>query len=201
MKKYDLIVIGGGAGGLTVAAGAAMLGAKVALIEKNRLGGDCLWYGCVPSKAFIEGSKIIHYSKKGEELGLDISGDVHIDKILNRVNKSIERIEEYDSIERFEKMGVDRFITDRNEEGFIKIVTNKKGTILGAHAVGKGAGDWMHGTVYAKTFKHKIGDFSKLIFPYPTHVEALSSISSQYWRRKLEGKSSNIIRKYIKWFR
>ncbi len=473
MKKYDLIVIGGGAGGLTVAAGAAMFGAKVALIEKDRLGGDCLWYGCVPSKAFIEGSKIVHYGKKSSEMGLNVSGDVQIDKILDRVDKSIETIEEHDSIERFEKLGVevyigkgsfknknevlidgkttifgkrivistgsspripesfikqgikfytnetifkidekpnsllivgcgpiglelaqsfnrlgtevhiiqrgkqilkkedsdiadkivkvlnsegvniytetsikymeevgsninitlmkkgievdlsvravlvaagrknnieglkldnagvetndryipvnrylqtnvknifaigdvngkypfthvagyegklvvsnallgfkrktnysnvpwvtytdpeifhlgltekeaiekygenikvfkldldevDRFVTDRNEEGFIKIITDRKGYILGAHAIGKGAGDWMQEVVFAKTFKHKIGDLSIPIYPYPIHAEAIGKVSGLYWRERLTGKSSKLIEKYIKWFR
>jgi len=54
MEVYDLIVIGGGAAGLVTASGAAQLGAKVALIEKDKLGGECLWTGCVPSKALIE---------------------------------------------------------------------------------------------------------------------------------------------------
>lgn len=473
MKKYDLVVIGGGAGGLTVAAGSAMLGAKVALIEKDRLGGDCLWYGCVPSKAFIEGSKISHYARKGMELGLNISGQADIQKVLNRVNRSIEKIEEHDSKERFEELGVDvymgkgsfknrnevlidnettiygkrivistgsspmipkdfiesginyytnetifkiedkpktllivgcgpigleiaqsfnrlgtevhiiqrgsqilkkedkdiadeifniltseglnihtettikeiieegpiirvklvrrginidlsldtvlvatgrknnidslnlsnagvkankkfipvnqflqtnikniyaigdvngnypfthvagyegkivvsnallglrrkadysnvpwvtytdpeifhlglterdalekfgnsinihkldldevdRFVTDRDEKGFIKLITNKKGYILGAHAIGKGAGDWMQTVIFAKTFKHKIGDLSIPIYPYPTHTEALNKVSGLYWKEKLKGLSSKLIERYIRWFR
>ncbi|WP_432665467.1 FAD-dependent oxidoreductase [Wukongibacter baidiensis] len=473
MKKYDLIVIGGGAGGLTVAAGSAMLGAKVALIEKDRLGGDCLWYGCVPSKAFIEGSKISHYSRKGTELGLEIFGEVDIKKVLSRVDKAIEKIEEHDSIERFEKLGVDvyigkgsfknrneilidnetticgkriiistgsrpmvpdsfnksgisyytnetifkikekpktllivgcgpiglelaqsfnrlgtevhiiqrgnqilkkedkdiadeifniltseglnihtettikemyeessnikiklerkgivkdldvdavlvatgrknnidslnlsnagvkanekfipvnqylqtnikniyaigdvngnypfthvagyegkivvsnallglrrkvdyrnipwvtytdpeifhlgltekdaikeygdsinvykldlgevdRFVTDRNEKGFIKLITDKKGYILGAHAIGKGSGDWMQTVIFAKNFKHKIGDLSMPIYPYPTHTEALNKVSGLYWQEKLKGISSKLIKRYIRWFR
>ena len=60
---YDMIIIGGGAAGLTVAAGAAQLGAKTALIEKKKLGGDCLYYGCVPSKTLIKAAKVYHYAK------------------------------------------------------------------------------------------------------------------------------------------
>lgn len=473
MKKYDLIVIGAGAGGLTVASGAAMFGAKVALIEKDRLGGDCLWYGCVPSKAFIESSKIVHYGKRSSEMGLSVSGDIQIDKIIDRVNKSIGIIEEHDSTQRFEELGVevyigkgsfknknevmindktviygkriiistgsspripenfikegikfytnetifkltekpnsllivgcgpiglelaqsfnrvgtkvhiiqrgsqilkkedrdiaekivsilssegvniytetaikdmeedddginvtlkkkdteihisvnsilvaagrqnnidglilknagveaneryipvnhylqtnvkniyaigdvngkfpfthvagyegkiavsnallglkrkvnysnvpwvtytdpeifhigltekeavnkfgeniniyklnlnevDRFITDRGEDGLIKIITDRKGNILGAHAIGKGAGDWMQEVVFAKTFKHKIGDLSIPIYPYPIHAEAIAKVSGLYWRDRLKGKSSKLIEKYIKWFR
>ncbi len=473
MKKYDLIVIGGGSGGLTVAAGAAMFGVKVALIEKYKLGGDCLWYGCVPSKAFIEGSKIVHYAKKSLHMGLNICGDVQIDKVLNRVDDAIGKIEEHDSIESFEKLGVevytgmgsfknkneviidgettiygkriiistgsspripevfikegikfytnetifklkekphsllivgcgpiglelaqafnrlgtevhiiqrgaqvlkkedrdisdiivnilrseglnlytqttikdisqgessinitliregeelrlsvgdiliaagrknnikglklenagvkandkyipvneylqtnvknifaigdvngkypfthvagyegklavtnalfgfkrkvnyshvpwvtytdpeifhlglterearerlgesikvyklnldevDRFIADRREEGLIKIITDKKGYIIGAHAIGKGAGDWMQEVVFAKTFKHKIGDLSMAIYPYPIHAEAIGKASGLYWRERLTDKSLKLIQKYLKWFR
>ncbi|GGJ81408.1 pyruvate/2-oxoglutarate dehydrogenase complex dihydrolipoamide dehydrogenase (E3) component [Anoxybacillus voinovskiensis] len=68
MKQYDLIVIGGGAGGLTVAAGAASLGARVALIEKEaQLGGDCLHFGCVPSKALIKIASEVYEAKKIKE--------------------------------------------------------------------------------------------------------------------------------------
>lgn len=57
MEAFDMVVIGGGAGGLVTASGAAQLGAKVALIERDKLGGECLWTGCVPSKALIEAGR------------------------------------------------------------------------------------------------------------------------------------------------
>ena len=56
--EFDIVVIGGGAGGLVVAAGGASLGAKVAVVEKRRLGGDCLWHGCVPSKTLLETARV-----------------------------------------------------------------------------------------------------------------------------------------------
>ena len=59
MDMYDLIVIGAGSGGLTAAEFAAQLGAKVVLIEKNRIGGDCTWVGCVPSKALLRSAKLL----------------------------------------------------------------------------------------------------------------------------------------------
>ena len=58
--EFDIVVIGGGVGGLVVAAGAATLGAKVALVEKHRMGGDCLWYGCVPSKTLIKSARVAY---------------------------------------------------------------------------------------------------------------------------------------------
>ena len=109
MKKYDLIVIGGGAGGLTVAAGAASLGAQVALIEKNKeLGGDCLHYGCVPSKALITAAKEVHHVyESSTKFGLKIEGKANITEAMKRVKEAISHIQEHDSKERFEQLGVD----------------------------------------------------------------------------------------------
>ena len=68
--EFDLAVIGGGAGGLVVAAGGAALGAKVALVEKHKLGGDCLWYGCVPSKTLIKSARIAHQMRHADRWAL-----------------------------------------------------------------------------------------------------------------------------------
>src|SRR2546430_15433343 len=65
-----MVVIGGGAGGLAVAAGAASLGAKVALVEKHKLGGDCLWYGCVPSKTLLKSAKVAQAMRSAQRWGL-----------------------------------------------------------------------------------------------------------------------------------
>ena len=109
MEKYQLIVIGGGAGGLTVAAGAASMGAKVALIEKNRfLGGDCLHYGCVPSKALIDAAKKVYAAKQSaDEFGFSINGEAQLAVAKKRVKGAIADIQVHDSTERFEKLGVD----------------------------------------------------------------------------------------------
>lgn len=66
INKYDIIAIGGGAGGLVTAAGATGVGAKAALIERNMLGGDCLNNGCVPSKAFLKCCNVAHHARNGE---------------------------------------------------------------------------------------------------------------------------------------
>jgi pyruvate/2-oxoglutarate dehydrogenase complex dihydrolipoamide dehydrogenase (E3) component len=68
--KYNVIVIGGGTAGLVTAAGTAGLGGRVALIEGHKMGGDCLNYGCVPSKALISSAKLIHHIKRSEDFGL-----------------------------------------------------------------------------------------------------------------------------------
>lgn len=124
MNKYDVIVIGGGAGGLTVASGASSLGAKVALVEKEKdLGGDCLHVGCVPSKAFIQAAKDIHSARvKASILGLGVTGQVSLNAVNKRVQQSIATIQEHDSDERFISMGINlykgqgRFTSDHTVE-------------------------------------------------------------------------------------
>ena len=109
MKKYDLIVIGGGAGGLTVAAGGASLGAKVALIEKEKEpGGDCLHFGCIPSKALIEAAKEVHTAKNAAaEFGMSLSGASSLKVAKERVKAAINHIQGHDGADRFREMGVD----------------------------------------------------------------------------------------------
>ena len=70
VTDYDLCIIGGGAAGLVTAAGAAALGAKVILIEQNKLGGDCLYTGCVPSKALIHSAHVAHTVSQASRAGL-----------------------------------------------------------------------------------------------------------------------------------
>jgi pyruvate/2-oxoglutarate dehydrogenase complex dihydrolipoamide dehydrogenase (E3) component len=97
---------------------------------------------------------------------------------------------------------VDRFVADRNAVGLVKVITDAKGRILGAHAAGKNAGDWMQEIVFAKQHEHKIGDISTVIHPYPTHAAALQQTADLYWRRRLfEGTIGKILKKYIEWFR
>lgn len=111
---YDVIVIGAGAAGLSVASGAVQLGAKVMLIEKDhKLGGDCLWYGCVPSKSLIKSAKVAHHVQHATDFGLpNILGRKKLQLDWKAINKRIldiqKKIEHHaDSIERFEGMGVD----------------------------------------------------------------------------------------------
>ena len=105
---YDIGVIGGGAAGLTVTAGAAQLGAKTLLIEKEReLGGDCLHFGCVPSKTLIKSSRVYHQMKNAEKYGLPGVDPPPVDfsEITARIQSVISTIQEHDSDERFCKLG------------------------------------------------------------------------------------------------
>lgn len=110
MAKYDanLVVIGAGSGGLVSALIAAAVKSKVILIERHRMGGDCLNTGCVPSKALLRSAKIANYMSRAEEFGLE-SVDVKpvFSKVLKRVHQVIETIEPHDSVERFTGLGVE----------------------------------------------------------------------------------------------
>lgn len=106
---YDLGILGGGAAGLTVAAGAARLGARTLLVEREpRLGGDCLHYGCVPSKTLIKTARIYHQMHNGPRYGLPELAPPPVDfrEIRNRINRVISTIQQHDSEERFRNLGV-----------------------------------------------------------------------------------------------
>jgi len=109
MKSYDIIVIGGGSGGLTVASGAAQFGAKVALIEKrNRLGGDCLHVGCVPSKALIAAAKEVHHLyQSAENFGVSVSGGPKWQQAKKCIDQAVSTIQEHDGEKRFRDLGID----------------------------------------------------------------------------------------------
>ena len=109
MNEYDLTIIGGGSAGLVLAVAGAKLGVKTALVEKHRLGGDCLWTGCVPSKAILKSAKIAHYIKEAEKYGVLVK-DAQVDfaRVMEYVRSTQDTIEhEHDNPERFREMGVD----------------------------------------------------------------------------------------------
>lgn len=106
---YDIGVIGGGAAGLTVASGAAQLGAKTILIEKEAtLGGDCLHFGCVPSKTLIKTAHVYHQMKNLSQFGLPNIEvpPVHFPDVAKRISSVINTIQKHDSVERFCGLGV-----------------------------------------------------------------------------------------------
>jgi pyruvate/2-oxoglutarate dehydrogenase complex dihydrolipoamide dehydrogenase (E3) component len=111
--RYNLVVIGAGTAGLICAAGAAGLGAKVALIERHLMGGDCLNVGCVPSKALIRASRALFDSKKGVEFGVYGSEGIFSDFgiAMERMRRLRSRLSKHDSALRFrDELGIDVFI-------------------------------------------------------------------------------------------
>lgn len=126
---YDAIVIGGGAAGLTSAGIAANFGAKTIMIEKERLGGDCTWNGCVPSKTLIKAASVLYQAKEAAKYGLTISMDsVDTGKIMEHVDQVRKEVyEDADKPEIFEKMGIEvvhgdaSFVNDHT----VKIIDSK----------------------------------------------------------------------------
>ncbi|AFZ50668.1 dihydrolipoyl dehydrogenase family protein [Dactylococcopsis salina] len=105
---YDIVIIGGGSGGLVVASAAAQLNAKVALVEKSRLGGDCLWFGCVPSKSLLHASRVAHEVKHSSRFGIYTTPpDIQFSEATGHVQNVISTIQPHDSPERFESLGVE----------------------------------------------------------------------------------------------
>jgi pyruvate/2-oxoglutarate dehydrogenase complex dihydrolipoamide dehydrogenase (E3) component len=106
LLKPDICVIGGGSGGLSVAAAAAAFGVSVVLIEKGRMGGDCLNYGCVPSKALIAAAKRVSDSATSGIFGVDAQPKVEFARTIGHIRNVIAAIEPNDSARRFAGLGV-----------------------------------------------------------------------------------------------
>lgn len=108
-KHFDanMIVVGAGSGGLVAAYIAAAVKAKVILVEKNLMGGDCLNTGCVPSKALIKAAKVAHQSRNAGHLGIDAQPKVDFERVMKHVTGSIQSIEPHDSVERYTSLGVE----------------------------------------------------------------------------------------------
>ncbi|HLK81665.1 MAG TPA: FAD-dependent oxidoreductase [Xanthobacteraceae bacterium] len=106
LLKPDICVIGAGSGGLSVAAGAAAFGASVVLVEKGRMGGDCLNCGCVPSKALIAAAKRANAALMSGKFGVDLQPVVDFSRVYSHVHKVIAAVTPNDSIERFTGLGV-----------------------------------------------------------------------------------------------
>ena len=140
-KKFDrnMIVIGAGAGGLVTSYIAATVKAKVTLIEAGEMGGDCLNYGCVPSKALIKSAKVVEQIRHGERYGLNNSQpDFAFKNIMSRIHKVIADIAPNDSVERYTDLGVEvlKGYAKLIDPWTVEIALNDGGTqILTARAI------------------------------------------------------------------
>ena len=140
MGSYDLTIIGGGSAGLVLAVAGAKLGKKTTLVEKHRIGGDCLWTGCVPSKALLKAAKVANYVQNAEKYGItSTESKPDWQRVMNYVRSTQHHIEtEHDNPERFREMGVDVifgtghfesrdiFVVEDRESGRTKTLKSKK---------------------------------------------------------------------------
>lgn len=122
-EEYDLLSIGGGTAGLVSAAGGAYLGVRSAIVEKSALGGDCLWTGCVPSKALIASAKVAHAMRDADRLGLTAVAPKHaFAEVMTRMRRARGVVEHHDDPQRLRDIGVDvhfgaaRFLSNREVE-------------------------------------------------------------------------------------
>ncbi|MDP7423360.1 MAG: mercuric reductase [bacterium] len=117
--RYNLVVIGAGTAGLVAAAGAAGLGARVALVEKHLMGGDCLAYGCVPSKCLIRSSRAAYDVNTAYRFGISVPSVVTVDfpAVMERMRRLRAEISHHDSASRFRDLGVDIFLGEGRFSG------------------------------------------------------------------------------------
>ena len=118
-SRYNLVVIGAGTAGLVTAAGAAGLGAKVALVERNLLGGDCLNVGCVPSKCIIRSSRVVADIREADQFGIRVPEGMGVDfpAVMERMRRLRAQISAHDSAKRFKDLGVDVFLGEGRFSG------------------------------------------------------------------------------------
>ena len=118
VDTYDVTIIGGGSAGLVLAVAGAKLGKKTALVEKHRIGGDCLWTGCVPSKALLKAAKVANYIRDAEKYGIAANNTTpDWQRVMAYVRSTQHAIEEeHDNPERFREMGVDVIFGDGHFE-------------------------------------------------------------------------------------
>lgn len=139
MERYNLVVLGAGSGGLTVAAGGVAVGARVALLERHRMGGDCLNYGCVPSKALLRVAKVAHAIRTAGAYGIGgipalPSQDLR--SVMDYVRAAQARIAPHDSVENFAGRGVEVHLSAGRLRSAHEVALTATGvTIWGRHVV------------------------------------------------------------------
>ncbi len=111
MKAYDLVIIGGGSAGLTAAGFAVQLGRKVALVEKNRIGGDCTWTGCVPSKTLLKSARVAHQMRTADRYGVHASKPtIDFTAVMSHVQQVVDEVYQAESPEALQAQGIDVFL-------------------------------------------------------------------------------------------
>src|ERR1017187_9538011 len=108
VNDFDLVIIGAGSGGLTAAGFAAQLGARVALVEKSRIGGDCTWTGCIPSKALLKAAKVAHEVRTASRFGISANPPiVEMPKVRAYVRQAIQQVYQFEGPAELRKQGIE----------------------------------------------------------------------------------------------
>ena len=131
-EPFDVLVIGGGTAGLVTASGCARLGRKVALIERDALGGDCLWTGCVPTKALVASAKLAHQMRNAAAWGLEpVTPKVTPRAVMESMREQRRVISRHDDPEKFRKLGIDVI------EGAARLISRNEVEVAGRRLAGK----------------------------------------------------------------
>src|SRR5215831_19878055 len=110
-REFDLVIVGAGSGGLTAAGFEVQLGAKVALVEKNRIGGDCTWTGCVTSKALLKAAKVAHEIRRAARYGITTTPPtIDMCRVREYVRSAVSEVYQYETPEELQKSGIDVII-------------------------------------------------------------------------------------------
>jgi pyruvate/2-oxoglutarate dehydrogenase complex dihydrolipoamide dehydrogenase (E3) component len=130
--NYDVVVIGGGTAGLVTASGCVRLGRRVALIEREALGGDCLWTGCVPTKALVASAKLAHQMRHASAWGLEpVTPNVTPRSIMESMREQRRSISRHDDPEKFRRLGIEVI------EGVARLVSKSEVEVAGKRLVAK----------------------------------------------------------------
>jgi pyruvate/2-oxoglutarate dehydrogenase complex dihydrolipoamide dehydrogenase (E3) component len=142
-SKYDFVVLGGGSGGILAAELAANLGVRVALVEKNRPGGSCLFTGCVPSKALLHVAKVSHQARQAHEVGLGISEPTvdmaRVSEPIQKIIESIYRGENRESVEGLREKGIDVIVGERRFTGPYTVAVDGRELTAGRFLIDTGS--------------------------------------------------------------
>ncbi len=131
-ERFDVVVIGGGTGGLVTASGCARLGRRVALIEKESLGGDCLWTGCVPTKALVASARLAHHMRHAEAFGLQpVDPKVSPQSIMESMREAQRIASKHDDPEKFRRLGIEVI------EGAARLVSRSEVEVAGRRLIAK----------------------------------------------------------------
>lgn len=131
-ELFDVIVLGGGTAGLVTASGCARLGRKVALIERDALGGDCLWTGCVPTKALVASAKVAHLMRHADAFGLEpATPRITPKSVMDSMRERRRNISRHDDPAKFRALGIDVI------EGHARLVSRREVEVAGRRLLGK----------------------------------------------------------------